>query len=141
MNGFERQVAGELSRRLAPSGLHVDHLDCPTWRGRVPARMSCQGYVSGMTSAVSVRLRATARRGVRLDAWLAEDLIATVDLEATVRRLGWTDADCGTVPVYRAVVGTRITCRVSRANRTHYVVATVRSRTGKVAVGPYGSDR
>jgi hypothetical protein len=141
MSGFEKQVAAELTARISASGLHVGYLDCPPWRGHVPARMSCRGYVDGLVSAVFVRLSGMTGRAVRLDAWLADGLVATRNLETTVRRLGWATADCGRVAAYPATVGSRIICRVTRSRRTSFVVATVRSRSGDVVVSAYGAAR
>jgi hypothetical protein len=103
--------------------------------------MSCRGYVDGLVAAVQVRLQGTTARQVRLDAWLGDGLIATRNLEATVRGLGWVSADCGSAPAYPATVGSRITCRVRRGHRSSFVVATVRTRSGHVAVTAYAGGR
>jgi hypothetical protein len=138
MDRLEKPVAERLARRIAHQGLTLQYLDCPHWDGVVPSRMSCRGYVDGLVAKVQVLLKATVEgRAVSFDAWLADGMIATRTLEATLRRKGWTEADCGAVAAYPARVGDTITCRVRRSARTAYVVATVSSRAGAVTIADY----
>jgi hypothetical protein len=138
MDALERPVAARLATRIAPQGLTVDYLDCPRWDRRVPARMTCKGYVDGLVVPVSLRLRAeVAGAAVGFDAHLAAGVVATRRLvEMLVDREGGR-ADCGDVPAYPARVGSAIVCRIRHGGGSSYVVATVRSRSGEVSVADY----
>ena len=138
MNRLERPLAARLTRQVRAQGLRVDYLDCPTWDGVVPSAMSCRAWVDGLRVRVRVLLRAAAPgKAVGFDARLGAGLVATHNLEDTLRRQGWTSADCGDVPAYPARVGTRIVCAVQRPGLQRYVVATVRSRAGAVMITDY----
>ena len=116
MNRWERPLAARLTRQVRAQGLRVDYLDCPAWDGVVPSAMSCRAWVDGLRVRVRVLLRAAAPgKAVGFDARLGAGLVATRNLEDTLRRQGWTSADCGDVPAYPARVGTRIVCAVQRA--------------------------
>jgi hypothetical protein len=100
--------------------------------------MTCRGYVDGLVARVAVRLDAAVRgKAVSFDAWLLDGLIATRKLEGTLRRRGWTHADCGRAPAYPARVGSRIVCRVTRPGEQKYVVATVSDSQGAVMIADY----
>jgi hypothetical protein len=138
MDRLEEPVADRLGRRIARQGLRLDYLDCPRWGGTVPSRMLCNGYVDGLVTKVHVLLTAAVQgRAVSFEARLADGLIATRNLESTLRRQGSSDADCGGVAAYPARVGSRIVCRVVRKGVQRYVVATVRSRSGMVMIADY----
>ena len=111
MDDLERPVHRRLAAQISGQGLTLTYLDCPRWDGTVPTRMVCKGYVDG--------------------------LVARRKLERTLRRQGWTRADCGDVPAYPAKVGSRIVCHVHRGGDDRYVVATVSDRSGAVMIGDY----
>jgi hypothetical protein len=140
MDRLERPVADRLRRQVAGQGLTLAYLDCPAWDGSVPSRMRCRGYLDGVVAGVQVVVRA-AGAGIDFDAWLDGGLVATARLEDTLRADGWTEADCGGRPAYPARVGSRIVCRVSREGADSYVVATVRSRSGRVLIAGYRAAR
>lgn len=138
MDRLERPVAARLAREVAHLGLRLDYLDCPHWNGRLPGTMTCRAYLDGLVGQVRVRLAATvAGRAVEFDARMTSGVIATRTLEETLWDQGWTRAACGSVPAYPARPGTRIICRVTRDAATRYVVATVTSRAGAVAIADY----
>ncbi len=140
MNRLEKPVQQRLAAQVARQGLTLQYLDCPHWDGVVPSRMTCRAYVDGLVAPVAVRLRATIRdKAVDFDAWMLDGLIATRNLEGTLRRQGWTQADCGRAAAYPARVGSRIVCRVVRPGRVKYVVATVSDRQGAVMIADYRS--
>jgi hypothetical protein len=138
MDRLERPVQARLAAQVAGQGLHLTYLDCPHWDGRVPSRMTCTAYVDGVLARVAVHLRAAVEgRAVSFDANLLDGLVATRNLEATLRRQGWERADCGGAPAYPATVGSRIVCHVTRASGERYVQATVTDRTGAVMIADY----
>ncbi len=138
MDRLERPVAVQLARQVARQGLTLEYLDCPGWDGSVPGRMSCRGYVDGLRVGVDVRFtRAVEGKAVGFDAKLARGVIATRNLERTLTRQRGGSADCGRVPAYPAKAGSQIVCRVTRGGRSTYVVATVRNRSGSVAIADY----
>ncbi len=138
MDQLERPVAVRLARQVARQGLTLEYLDCPRWDGTVPSRMSCRAYVDGLRTGVDVVFtRAVQGKAVGFDARLARGVIATRNLERTLRGEGWASADCGDVPAYPARSGSEIVCRVTRAGRTQYVVATVKDRAGAVTIAGY----
>jgi hypothetical protein len=140
MDRLERQVHERLASQVAGQGLTMQYLDCPHWDGDVPARMTCRGYVDDVLARVSVRLRAAVEgKAVGFDAKLLDGVIATRNLERTLRDQGWQDPDCGGTAAYPAVVGNRIVCRVHRKAEQRYVVATVSSRAGAVMITDYRS--
>ena len=95
--------------------------------------MTCTAYVDGVLARVAVHLKAAVEgKAVSFDARLLDGVIATRNLEATLRRQGWQRADCGDAPAYPAVVGSRIVCRVTRPSGDRYVQATVTDRSGAV---------
>jgi hypothetical protein len=140
MDRLEKPVADQLARHIASQGLSLAYLDCPRWNGTVPSRMTCRGYVDGLVAQVQVLLKAAVQgRAVSFDAWLADGLIATRNLEKTLREHGWARPDCGEVPAYPADAGETLVCRVHRGStgRARYVVATVTDRTGAVTIADY----
>lgn len=137
MNSLERPVAERLARQIAVDDLTLDYLDCPPWDGAVPSAMTCRGYVEGLVAKVRVHLLAADDGGVGFDARISTGVVATRRLVMTLRSGGWSTVDCGDVAAYPASVGSRIVCRVHRAGRTRYVVATVRSQTGRVSIADY----
>ncbi len=139
MDSLERPIAEQLARRIAVDDLRLDYLDCPHWDHTVPSTMTCQGYVDGLVAPVQVRVQAAAGRGVSFDARLSSGMVATSRLETMLRHDGWDAADCGDVAAYPASVGTRIVCRVQRDAEVDYVVATVRSRVGRVTISHYAT--
>jgi hypothetical protein len=138
MNKLERPVHERLAAQIAGQGLTLSYLDCPHWNGQVPQRLVCRGFVDGLVARVAVHLKAAvAGRAVSFDARLLDGVIATHNLESTLRRQGWTTADCGDVPAYPAQVGSRIVCRVQKPSDDRYVVATVADRSGTVMIRDY----
>jgi hypothetical protein len=138
MNRLERPLAALLSRRIAHEGLTLEFLDCPRWDGVVPSSIACRGYIDGLVAAVRVHLTAASAGGaVSFDARLAEGMIATRSLEETLVDHGLDRPECGDVPAYPALVGSRITCRVFRSGRVRYIVATVTDRSGEVRIADY----
>ena len=140
MNRLERPVAARLAGRIASDGLHLEYLDCPAWDGSLPRSMSCRGYVDGVVATVRLKLRRAvvgAQPEVDFDARLARGVVATARLEERLRADGWDEVDCGRARAYPARAGVRIVCRVSRSGAGRYVVATVRDRTGTVAIADY----
>jgi len=138
MDRLEKPMAERLARQVARQGLTLSYLDCPRWDGAVPSRMRCRGYVDGLVADVRVLLRAAVDgRAVSFDAQLADGVIATRNLEGTLRTQGWSAADCGDVAAYPARLGSTIVCRVSRRDDKRYVVATVHSRAGAVVIADY----
>jgi hypothetical protein len=142
MNALERPVAQRLGAQIAGQGLTLQYLDCPHWDSRVPSRMTCQAYVDGLVASVLVRLRGVvAGKAVSFDAELGPGVVATRNLEQTLRAHGWTGADCGDVPAYPARVGDRIVCRVERPGVRRYVAATITGRSGAVTITDYRGGR
>jgi hypothetical protein len=137
MDQVERPVANELSRRIAVDGLTLQYLDCPDWDGAVPRRMSCRGYVDGLVAVVRVEVSAGANRSVMFGARIARGVVATRRLERTLRQGGSSHPTCGRIPAYPARPGSRIVCRVTRAGRHQYLVATVTDRSGHVRITGY----
>ena len=138
MDDLERPVHARLAAQLAGQGLTLDYLACPRWRGRVPVRLTCKGYVDGLVAPVAVHLRAAvAGKAVGFDARLLDGVISTRRLERTLARQGGREADCGRTPAYPAEVGLRVVCRVTRAGGRRYVVATVTDRSGAVMISDY----
>lgn len=134
MNAFERPVAERLARQIAGDGLTLHHLDCPPWDKVLPDRLECRGYVDGLVAHVRVDLRRSAASQVGFDARMTDGVVATRKLERTLRGAGWSGPDCGDVAAYPARPGSRIRCRVTRAGRERYVVATVDDRAGAVTI-------
>jgi hypothetical protein len=130
-------VAQELSRRIAADGLTLEYLDCPDWDGAVPRRMRCRGYVDGLVAAVRVEVSAGANRSIVFGAWISGGVVSTRRLERTLRADGSSHPSCGRVPAYPARPGSRIVCRVTRAGRHQYLVATVTDRSGHVRITGY----
>jgi hypothetical protein len=138
MDKLERQVHERLASQIAGQGLTLTYLDCSHWEGQVPQRLICRGFVDGLVARVAVQLKAAvAGRAISFDAWLLDGVIATRNLESTLRRQGWTTADCGDVPAYPARVGSRIVCHVQKPSDERYVVATVADRSGTVMIRDY----
>ena len=138
MDRLEKPVHARLAAQVAGQGLTLTYLDCPRWDGAVPIRMTCTAYVDGVLARVAVHLKAAVEgKAVSFDARLLDGVIATRNLEATLRRQGWQRADCGDAPAYPAVVGSRIVCRVTRPSGDRYVQATVTDRSGAVIIADY----
>ena len=138
MDRLEKPVHARLAAQVAGQGLTLSYLDCPRWDGAVPIRMTCTAYVDGVLARVAVHLKAAVEgKAVSFDARLLDGVIATRNLEATLRRQGWQGADCGDAPAYPAVVGSRIVCRVTRPSGDRYVQATVTDRSGAVIIADY----
>ena len=138
MDRLEKPVHARLAAQVAGQGLTLTYLDCPRWDGAVPVRMTCTAYVDGVLARVAVHLKAAVEgKAVSFDARLLDGVIATRNLEATLRRQGWQGADCGDAPAYPAVVGSRIVCRVTRPSGDRYVQATVTDRSGAVMIADY----
>ena len=137
MDRLERPVAARLSRRIAAQGLTLQYLDCPRWDGAVPSRMTCRGYVDGLVATVHVDVTGGSHHSVAFDARVTGGMVATERLEHSLLRTGSTHADCGRVAAYPARPGSRIVCRVTRAGRHRYVVATVTDRSGEVRIAGY----
>jgi hypothetical protein len=138
MDDLERPVRDRLAAQIRGQGLTLSYLDCPAWDHQVPTRMVCKGYVDGLVARVAVHLKAAVEgRAVGFDARLLDGVIATRKLEWTLRRDGWSHADCGDAPAYPARVGTRIVCHVTKTGDDRYLVATVSDRSGAVMIGDY----
>jgi len=138
MNALERPVAQRLGAQIAGQGLTLQYLDCPHWDSTVPSRMTCHAYVDGLVASVLVRLRGiVAGKAVSFDAELGPGVVATRNLEQTLRGHGWASADCGDLPAYPARVGDRIVCRVERPGARRYVAATITDRSGAVTITDY----
>jgi hypothetical protein len=137
MDDLEKPVAGQLSSEVARQGLKLEYLDCPPWDQNVPRTLSCRGYFDGVPAVVRVRLTAGVGGQVSFSAALQHGLIATRNLVRTLKHQGYDAVDCGDVPAYPAVVGSTLNCRVTKAGRTKYVVATVVNRGGRVTIADY----
>jgi hypothetical protein len=138
MDDLERPVRDRLAAQVARQGLALSYLDCPHWDGTVPARMTCRAYVDGLVARVAVHLEAAVEgKAVGFDARLLDGVVATRKLESTLRRQGWTAADCGDRAAYPAEVGSRIVCHVRRPGDDRYVVATVTDGSGAVMIVDY----
>ncbi|MGA8209681.1 MAG: hypothetical protein WB441_09225 [Nocardioidaceae bacterium] len=138
MDRLEAPVARRLAGRLAEDGLRLEYLECPRWDRTVPSRMRCRGYVNGLLARVMVDLhRSGPGRAVGFDAEMTAGVIATRSLHRTLDDQRWQHADCGPHPAYPATVGLTIVCRAERDGAERYLVVTVRSTTGAVAVSPY----
>lgn len=138
MNRLERPVHARLAAQVAGQGLTLTYLACPHWDGSVPSRMTCTAYVDGVLARVAVHLTAAVQgKAVSFDANLLDGVIATRNLEATLRRQGWQRADCGDAPAYPATVGSRIVCHVTRPGGDRFVQATVTDRSGAVMIADY----
>jgi hypothetical protein len=136
MSRLERAVASQLTEELRGQGLVVQHLDCPAGAEDAPTAMVCQGYVEGVAVDVDVTLHGH-RPGITFDARLGPGLLATATLVQRLRDTGYDRVDCGERKAYPAVVGDRIVCAVQRDGRRRYVVATVTTADGQVAISDY----
>jgi hypothetical protein len=114
----------------------VAHLDCPAGADAAPTAMVCQAYVEGVAVDVDVALHGH-RPGITFDARLGPGLLATASLVQRLRDAGYDRVDCGSREAYPAVVGDRIVCAVQRDGRRRYVVATVTTADGHVAISDY----
>lgn len=137
MDDLEKPIARQLAAEVAPQGLTLSYLDCPTWNKRVPGHLYCVGYFNGVTARVRVRLRAVTNGAVRFEATLQRGVIATRRLVDQLRGDGYTHVDCGDTPAYPARVGTKVVCAVSRHGKDAYVVATVTNSSGAVQISSY----
>jgi hypothetical protein len=134
MDDVERRVVGVLGARVRDDGLTLEHLSCPSWRGRLPAELSCSGWFDGVKGSVTVRLRAGPHGSVVYDARLTGGVVATHLVVERLRAEGFVDVDCGTLPAYPATAGTELVCLVTRDGEHGHVVATVADRDGSVTI-------
>ena len=140
MDLLEEPVFERLAPQVAQQGLTLEYLDCPRWDSTVPSWITCRAYVDGIIASVRVHLRAAvAGKAVAFDARLGGGVIATKNLEATLRGQGWRVADCGNVMAYPARAGDTIVCRVQRPGDERFLVATITDRTGAVTIAGYPS--
>jgi hypothetical protein len=136
MSRLERAIAERLTDQLHEQDLSVAHLDCPAGADAAPTAMVCQAYVEGVAVDVDVALHGH-RPGITFDARLGPGLLATASLVQRLRDAGYDRVDCGSREAYPAVVGDRIVCAVQRDGRRRYVVATVTTADGHVAISDY----
>jgi hypothetical protein len=134
MDAVERPVAGVLAARVRDDGLTLEHLSCPSWRGRLPAELGCTGWFDGVEGSVTVRLRAGRHHSVVYDARLTSGVVATHLVVERLRAEGYVDVDCGTVAAYPAEVGEELVCLVTLDGEHGHVVATVTDPDGSVAI-------
>jgi hypothetical protein len=134
MDALERQVADGLAARVRTEGLTLQHLDCPRWRGGLPASLECIGWFDGVEGTVAVRLRHGRHRTVAFDSALTGGVVATQPVVDRLLEEGYVDVDCGPVPAYPAEVGDELVCQVTRDGDHGHVVATVTDRDGSVRI-------
>ncbi|MGH3443900.1 MAG: hypothetical protein ACRDPB_00860 [Nocardioidaceae bacterium] len=140
MTRLEKSVAHRIAERVAAQGLDVAYLDCPKWHGDLPRRLSCTGYLDGVTATVRVRLHRVTGSALSYDATLGEGVFATRTLVDQLGQQGFHHVDCGSRPAYPTRVGERIVCAVSSREQlgsVKYVVATVTDKHGAVRITEY----
>ena len=137
MDDLEQAVAARLGQQVARENLDLQYVACPHWRGRAPQRVTCRGYVDGVTADIHVRLNRLTGGAVSFKARLGRGLIATSKLERQLRADGFQDVNCGQAPAYPSVVGSHVVCAVSKDGTRKFVVATVTSRSGAVEITGY----
>jgi len=134
MGDLEQAVAARLGKQVAHEGLDLQYVACPAWHGRAPSRLTCRGYIDGVTAGIRVRLSRLTGGAVSFKAWLGDGVIATAELERKLRSDGFHGVDCGNAPAYPSVVGSKVTCAVTKDGHQRFVVATVTSRSGAVEI-------
>lgn len=134
MDALETPIAKQLAAQVAGQGLTLEYLDCPKWDRKLPRHLMCVGYFDGVTAKVKVRLHAEAGGSVTFDAVLQQGVIATRNLVEKLTTDGYSHVDCGDVPAYRARVGDKLVCAVTKSGRSGYVVATVTDKAGGVMI-------
>lgn len=134
MDDLEQAVASRLNRQMAHEGLDLQYVACPAWHGRAPSRLTCRGYIDGVTAGIRVRLSRLTGGAVSFKAQLRDGVIATAELERKLRSDGFRDVNCGNVRAYPSVVGSKVTCAVTKDGHRQFVVATVTSRSGAVEI-------
>jgi hypothetical protein len=137
MSDLEQAVAARLGKQVAREGLDLQYVACPPWPGKAPHRMTCLGYLDGLTANIRVRLSRLTGGAVSFRARLANGLIATAELERKLRADGFHHVDCGDHQAYPAVRGRKVVCRVTRNGQQRFVVATVTNRSGAVMIRGY----
>ena len=81
--------------------------------------MTCTAYVDGLLARVAVHLKAAVEgKAVSFDARLLDGVIATRNLERTLRRQGWHAPTAVTPRRTPPRVGSRIVCHVTRPATT-----------------------
>lgn len=136
MDRVEEAVAAQLDDELAEQRLSVDYLACPEWRHPSSQHETCRGYVEGVVVDVEVWLHGPADNRV-FDARLGSGVLATANLVDRLVAAGYHRVDCGDRPAYPTVVGDRIICAVTRDGLRSFVVATVTTGDGEVAISDY----
>lgn len=136
MTALEQAITRRLSHELSGQQIALDYLDCPRTAAASPTRMICQGYSAGVLADVHVALHGRPP-GVSFDARLGTGVLATANLVDRLESAGYHDVDCGDRAAYPTVVGDRIVCSVSRHGRHRYVVATVTTSDGEVAISDF----
>jgi hypothetical protein len=136
MTPLEQAITRRLSHELDDQRIALDYLDCPRTAEASPTRMICQGYSAGVLVDVHVALHGR-QPDVAFDARLGTGVLATANLVDRLESAGYRDVDCGDRAAYPTVVGDQIVCSVSRAGRHRYVVATVTTTDGEVAISDY----
>jgi hypothetical protein len=137
MDDLEQAVAARLGRQVAREGLRLQYVACPAWHGKAPRRLTCRGYVDGVITAIHVRLSRMTGGAVGFQARLARGLISTTKLEDQLRKDGFGHVDCGDIPAYPSVVGSRVVCAVTKQGQKKFVVARVTSPSGSVMIQGY----
>jgi hypothetical protein len=137
MDELEQPIARRLDNQVAAQGLHVDHLACPPWDGKVPADLTCDGWFDGVKGTVSVSLTRDKGGMVAFDAELRQGVIATKKLVDELLSRGYTHVDCGSAPAYPTDIGSTITCAVTRQRIEKFVVATITDDHGGVTISDF----
>lgn len=137
MNGLERPIAARLAHKATAEGLSLDYLDCPRWDRAMPRRLTCTGYFDGVRAPVLVRLTTVVGGAVGFDAEIGPGVVATRNLVERLQDHGYTHVDCGDRAAYRSLAGLRLICAVVDHGTRKYVVATVKDRSGAVAIHDY----
>jgi len=137
MDDIEEPIARKLGKQVASQGLHVDHLSCPEWDGKVPAELTCDGWFDNVKGTVLVRLTRDKGGMVAFDAELRQGVIATKRLVDELVSKGYTDVDCGSAPAYPTDLGSTITCAVTHQGTEKHVVATIIDDRGGVTISDF----
>ena len=137
MDDLEAQIARRLGRQVAAQKLHLDVLECPPWRGRVPSSLRCRGWFDSVPGTVRVKLRRDAGGMVAFDASLTGGVVSTAMLVDDLVGRGYQDVDCGTLPAYPTEVGSTITCAVTSDGVRGEVVATIMDDRGGVTISAF----
>jgi len=134
MSPLEQAVSARLRGVARQHGLRLEHLRCPAWDHRMPGRVRCAGWFSGVRADVLVRLTRVTGGSLLFDAWIGDGVVATRQLVRRLEQRGQADVDCGNVPAYPARVGLRIVCASGPVGQRHYWAATVTNRSGAVRI-------